>query len=674
MPGTPIRSSFAAVVVLPFALACRTAAPLVHDDSPVAMGADTLPAPNPSRPGSFAVRRLYYGSAPSADTGRGSDTRRPEYRDSLTLRTKTVDASPFMAGVDAKVARNRKKYWHFDFAHFPVNARVWYPDGAGPFPLVLIVHGNHDMKKFSDPGYAYLGEMLASRGFIVASVDENFLNGAIGTENDARGWMLLQHLVWWRKWNAGKGNPFEGKVDLDRIALIGHSRGGEAVAVASAFNNLSHYPDDATVTFDFHFHIRAVIAIAPIDGQYQPTDRLTPLENVDYFVIHGSHDADVSTFVGMRPFQRLKFTDGQAHVKAALFIWRANHGQWNTVWGDNDVGDYGWLLDRQILLTGPEQRQIGALYIAGMLEFSLHERREYLPMFRDHRTVAGWLPRTMYLSRFEEPTLRYVADFEDDIDVTTASLKGATLAGDGLDLWKEGVLMFRWAGTRQNNNAVWLGWNRRDTTAATTSAAAASAPTSAAAAAAPADSSVKPKQPPRYTITLPDTLAAAWRLTPESQLVFSLADLGSVPPHKKTPADSTAAARADSAAKAAPKAAKPEKKPAAKPPRDTLPVDLTVELETATGVRADVPLSKFGPVRRPITVRVLRWWWLDRRLYGKPNETMLQTFSLPLSAFVAAEPKFDPRAIRAIRFRFDRATGGTVILDNVGFDTAPAGR
>ena len=38
---------------------------------------------------------------------------------------------------------------------------------------------------------------------------------------------------------------------MSRITLMGHSRGGEAVAVAAAFNTLSYYPDDATIKFDF---------------------------------------------------------------------------------------------------------------------------------------------------------------------------------------------------------------------------------------------------------------------------------------------------------------------------------------------------------------------------------------------------------------------------------------
>jgi hypothetical protein len=75
---------------------------------------------------------------------------------------------------------------------------------------VLIVHGNHNMRDFSDPGYEYLGELLASRGYILASVDMNFLNGAIRGENDARGWFLLKHLEAWREFNATEGGPFHG--------------------------------------------------------------------------------------------------------------------------------------------------------------------------------------------------------------------------------------------------------------------------------------------------------------------------------------------------------------------------------------------------------------------------------------------------------------------------------
>ena len=83
---------------------------------------------------------------------------------------------------------------------------IWYPEGDGPFPLVLIVHGNHAMSDYSDPGYAYLGEHLASQGYIAVSVDENFLNGLFFFDGEfeempLRAWILLKHLQQWQGWN-----------------------------------------------------------------------------------------------------------------------------------------------------------------------------------------------------------------------------------------------------------------------------------------------------------------------------------------------------------------------------------------------------------------------------------------------------------------------------------------
>ena len=57
-----------------------------------------------------------------------------------------------------------KKYWGFEPNSLPLNARVWFPQDEGLFPLVLIVHGNHEMIEFSDPGYAYLGKLAREPG------------------------------------------------------------------------------------------------------------------------------------------------------------------------------------------------------------------------------------------------------------------------------------------------------------------------------------------------------------------------------------------------------------------------------------------------------------------------------------------------------------------------------
>ena len=136
----------------------------------------TLDAPDPGRSGPYEVLTLYYGS--------GTDKNRPEYRDSVSITTPTVDVSKMVSLGDSEQERN--DYWGFTSEEMPLNGRVWYPNGDGPYPLVLVVHGNHNMRDFSDPGYDYLGELMASRGYILASIDENFINCLLYTSPSPR--------------------------------------------------------------------------------------------------------------------------------------------------------------------------------------------------------------------------------------------------------------------------------------------------------------------------------------------------------------------------------------------------------------------------------------------------------------------------------------------------------
>ena len=147
----------------------------------------------PSAQGSYQFSTFTYGS--------GKDLRREEFAEGVTYKTESVDGRAFIDNWKKFGGWWREKYWGFDAKELPINARVWMPEGDGPFPLVLVVHGNHTMQDFSDPGYDYLGEFLASKGIILASVDENFINGSwtdlfgrLEKENDARGWILLEHL------------------------------------------------------------------------------------------------------------------------------------------------------------------------------------------------------------------------------------------------------------------------------------------------------------------------------------------------------------------------------------------------------------------------------------------------------------------------------------------------
>lgn len=568
-----------------------------------------LAGPNPGDDGPDPVLTAFYGS--------GSDLRRPEYGKSVAIKTKSVDASLFVKDFKGWKEKLRRHYWGFGFDKLPLNGRVWYPRGDGPFPLVLIVHGNHDMTEFSDPGYEYLGRLLASRGFILASVDENFLNGwIVGPEKEQaiRGWLLLEHLKLFREWNAAPGNLFYRKVDLNNVALMGHSRGGEAVATAALFNSLAYDPDDANITFDYHYPIKALVAIAPVDGQYKPAGEFRFIKDISYFTMQGANDSDVSSFNGSRQFDHVRYSGGGDFFKAELYIYGANHGQFNTRWGRYDTGmPFGWFLNTKPLLDPGAQRQIAKVYICAFLEATLRGRREYVPMFRDYRTARGWLPKTYYMSRYQDASYQTVANFGEDADLTTTTLSGGRIGASNLSIWKEARIPYR-QGDRAYNG-VFLGWNR--------------------AANAPA---------PVYSVTLPEGFA------PRSVLVLSLAVTD-----EKAPLPGKHDEDKDKDKDKGKKEEKPE------------PTDFGIELEGQDGTTAELPLSRFGALLPPFKVRLLKLEFMNDFAYKKSSEPVFQTFEIPLADF----PRIDPAKLRVVRLKFDRTPMRVVILSQMGFEDAP---
>jgi dienelactone hydrolase len=420
-----------------------------------------LNLPNPSAAGHFAVTTFTYGS--------GSDRHRPEYGTAVDLKTRPVAASG-VAGWTGLVGWARTAYWGFDTRALPLQGRVWYPKTDTPRPLVVFLHGNHVGEAFSDDGFAYLTSLLASRGFIAVSIDENFLNFSavdlldpelsFARQRDLRAWLLLEHLRQWRDWNRDPESPFHGRVDMDRIALVGHSLGGEAVALAAAMNALPRDPDDALRPADYGFGIRAVAALAPTDDVARPGGEPTRLRDLSYFVMHGVEDAQVDSFRGSRLFQRVDLGGGGSHFKAGLYIEGANHSQFNSSWGRSDLaGLENAFLNRAAYISPDEQRQIARVYLSAFLEAALDGETGYRALFRDHRAApAGWLPDLVYLHQYLDSSTLRVSTHEEDIDATTTTLPGGRISAEHLRYWREAPVELRWGtlGTR----VAYLGWDR----------------------------------------------------------------------------------------------------------------------------------------------------------------------------------------------------------------------
>ncbi len=215
----------------------------------------------------------------------------------------------------------------------------------GPFPFVLMLHGNHGNCRDTptadddycvtsnghdcgDPGgvttpnaegYVYLLETLAAQGFVAASISANALN----CRDDfilERSALIAEHLRRWAAWGSAGAEPFGatfvGAVDLGRVGLMGHSRGGDAIA---------HVHEVLAQNAIAGVEVRSLFAVAPTDYH----DASIP--NADLAVLLPSCDGDVAPLSGKNHYDRsIDFDDGAR--RAQVFYIGGNHNFFNTEW------------------------------------------------------------------------------------------------------------------------------------------------------------------------------------------------------------------------------------------------------------------------------------------------------------------------------------------------------
>ncbi len=326
----------------------------------------------------------------------------------------------------------------------PLEGSIIYPDTPGPWKVLVFLHGRHSTcitsaggessppitspdvtcRDTDNPdgtenttnirsyqGYDYLSTNLASHGYVVMSVSANTVVSFDNTFSydagaNARSQILAASLDLLYRWNNGTGpvvagddyhtvgDKLTGKMEMQRVGLMGHSRGGEGVTDFIRFNRLR--PSGRI------YNLQAVMSLAPIDSQKQ-----VPL-GTNFGVLLPACDGDVSTLAGANAYERSKYPNAADNfAKVQFYVQGADHNYFNTVWTNDDGASYstsnpdvacGESMPNSIRLFPVDQRKVGLGLMAAFLRDYLGYEKQFEPLM----TGGSGLPASMC------PTLRGV--------------------------------------------------------------------------------------------------------------------------------------------------------------------------------------------------------------------------------------------------------------------------
>ncbi|MBY4595540.1 hypothetical protein K3217_08335 [bacterium BD-1] len=284
----------------------------------------------------------------------------------------------------------------------PIRGAIRYPQATLPksgrvndrFPVILLLHGNHDPRDPSYLGYDYLARDLAEHGYVAVSIDANAINAssddplaptnAGDSSSVSRGQLILGTLDQLRSIDKSGGpgwmSDLQGKLDFERIGLMGHSRGGQGLTNAIKFNlqresvtpyalkyqlartpdAFAHYPDllsavTAPGFVDDQLFAKAIeteeIIFSPTANTTRPYNfrgglLLAPtdfygtvgLANIPLAVVLPSCDGDVFNLQGARTYDNNRYGfDYDTAGAMQVLVRGANHNYYNTEWVNDDT-------------------------------------------------------------------------------------------------------------------------------------------------------------------------------------------------------------------------------------------------------------------------------------------------------------------------------------------------
>ncbi|MDX1669568.1 MAG: hypothetical protein R3194_09135, partial [Limnobacter sp.] len=367
-----------------------------------------------------------------------------------------------------------------------------YPtEGDGPFPVVMYLHGRHVTCSYAGQeflstgecdlevpgvlgqplnvikpvenlkGYDYMANTLASHGYVVVSISANDVNdkdlaGDAGV--NARSQLILHHLDILREINSNGqysklDDPYvmadlRGKIDMENIGLMGHSRGGQGVTHVLQLNagdrgNYFELGVPEGGDFAAPHNLKAIFALAPTNFDYITAPDTT------FAVLLPYCDGDVSNLQGAFMFDDSRFLDEAVPSrKFQVLTMGANHNFYNTIWTGDDYSNEDPHCDLGAEGNGRDapldQRRHGEFLMSSFFRLFLGGEQQFEPFWNGLETMpldacpvgTENSPTARCDDRFhlsiqakaDERLL--IDDIADDTSLSTNSLGGTTTPVD----------------------------------------------------------------------------------------------------------------------------------------------------------------------------------------------------------------------------------------------------
>jgi hypothetical protein len=294
------------------------------------------------------------------------------------------------------------------FRNMPVrlNGIIAAPNGEKtPSPVVFILHGNHpgcpvpegdmvdrwpcdpEVERNNYTGFEYLVQQLAAQGYVALSININ-AEYTFGFGEPVPFERLEQiidlHVEALVAASRGEANKFgvelEGRVDMRRVAFIGHSQGGEGaywlihqsgLDLPDAFTNVGYGP------------VYGLLMIAPSANWAGAGGARLPLA-----IILPACDSDVINQEGQLYYEISRLDPPESSWVSSIWLERANHNYFNETLSDERLTRRG-RPDCEPLLQPEKQRDFLSEYTTDFLAQVFNQEPDIMPRLgMDFQTLA----------------------------------------------------------------------------------------------------------------------------------------------------------------------------------------------------------------------------------------------------------------------------------------------